>query len=670
MLCVALLPRVLLFFMRWCLKLWILLLTIQPCVTGCENGSTEPNDAVTDTNPCVGQEDGVLVSLGEPNGCEYPSTCAEKGSSTLINQICQDQRIVDDIQTLSCSRSTEGTLVATSDPGVCQFEATCDITGYTIATQIYCRSGDEVEENLIQYGCRRETNGLSCDDNNICSRSSECLDGACRPTELVDCDDSNPCTDDACDTDLGCIHTQNTASCTDGDACTTNDVCQSGTCVGTPVNCDDDNPCTVGSCIAGEGCVFTTTDAFCDDGNACTADDQCLGGQCRGTTVVTCNDDNPCTNDTCKPSIGCENINNTLSCDDGNACTSNDVCDQGTCQPGEPTLCDDENPCTLDSCEPSAGCINTNQNAECDDENVCTLNDTCIDGQCVGDAEECLEDDNPCTAEFCDPQLGCSSDILDGVVIEVLSSADCQFDNVCDQNGTQSRDVMICRNGELEEERDIAECIRSTDAVACDDGAFCTVDDSCIDGVCTGSVRDCSDGNSCTFDTCSQSAGCQHQDDTNVCSPETIDCQRYVACRDNSLSNEDLENCDSQVTDDGLLLYSSMTQCLANSGCGNDDYDPICALEFCSDTVVACLGPDIEPSGTGSCAELRSCIDACSEDYECRSHCVDATSFSGFELLLDLNECGRLEQCLQLDGSFVESCLEENCAEAYQACSE
>ncbi len=47
-----------------------------------------------------------------------------------------------------------------------------------------------------------------------------------------------------------------------------------------------------------------------------------------------CNDQNPCTDETC-PAGSCVYSNNTLPCDDGDACTLEDVCSGGTCS-GEP----------------------------------------------------------------------------------------------------------------------------------------------------------------------------------------------------------------------------------------------------------------------------------------------------------------------------------------------
>src|SRR5207302_10093237 len=71
--------------------------------------------------------------------------------------------------------------------------------------------------------------------------------------------DNNPCTDDTCDTTLGCVHTPNTASCTDNNACTAGDHCVGGTCVsGSPVNCDDGDICTTDACNPSTGCTHTS----------------------------------------------------------------------------------------------------------------------------------------------------------------------------------------------------------------------------------------------------------------------------------------------------------------------------------------------------------------------------------------------------------------------------
>jgi hypothetical protein len=49
-----------------------------------------------------------------------------------------------------------------------------------------------------------------------------------------------------------------------------------------------------------------------------------------------------------------------------------------------PIVCNDNNPCTNDSCDPASGCVFTNNTATCNDNNPCTVNDTCGGGTCTG----------------------------------------------------------------------------------------------------------------------------------------------------------------------------------------------------------------------------------------------------------------------------------------------
>src|SRR5207244_7516461 len=73
--------------------------------------------------------------------------------------------------------------------------------------------------------------------------------------------------------------------------------------------------------------------------------------QCQVPCTVVCNDNNPCTDDTCDPVLGCvytPNDNNT--CSDNSVCTTNDHCSAGTCV-GTPISCDDSDVCTDDSCD-------------------------------------------------------------------------------------------------------------------------------------------------------------------------------------------------------------------------------------------------------------------------------------------------------------------------------
>jgi hypothetical protein len=143
--------------------------------------------------------------------------------------------------------------------------------------------------------CIHPANAAPCDDGTACTIGDACQDGTCVPGVLLDCDDSNVCTDDRCDPGAGCVNTNNSASCDDGDACTTGDVCSGGACAaGQPIDCLDANVCTTDSCDPLIGCVHTDNSGPCDDGNPCTVDDQCDGGVCVGGPLADCDDGNVC----------------------------------------------------------------------------------------------------------------------------------------------------------------------------------------------------------------------------------------------------------------------------------------------------------------------------------------------------------------------------------------
>jgi hypothetical protein len=78
-------------------------------------------------------------------------------------------------------------------------------------------------------------------------------------------------------------------TCDDSNACTFDDRCRAGVCIGRALGCDSPpGACfaSSGRCVEGE-CVYDFDDgSSCDDGDACTADDRCEGGWCAGTLVA------------------------------------------------------------------------------------------------------------------------------------------------------------------------------------------------------------------------------------------------------------------------------------------------------------------------------------------------------------------------------------------------
>ena len=123
------------------------------------------------------------------------------------------------------------------------------------------------------------------------------------------------------------------AACIPESRCQENGRCASGACVGTPRSCDDDNPCTVDSCSPTEGCVTSPV--------ACPAPTRpCRVGLCdrdEGCTEVDAADFTPCGSFDCKESNVCfQGSCIKAPTPEGTVCAPATACQgEGTCQKGE-----------------------------------------------------------------------------------------------------------------------------------------------------------------------------------------------------------------------------------------------------------------------------------------------------------------------------------------------
>lgn len=299
----------------------------------------------------------------------------------------------------------------TGPPRSCVNNSECDDAN--ACTQDLCTAGACTHSFLAE--------GTACPDGRFCTGPDVCLAGLCRHslpcTNLAHCDeatdrclaclnnaeceDGNPCTTDAC-TPNGCSHISNTAVCNDGNACTTNDHCLGGQCIGgPPPNCNDGNLCTEDDCDSDIGCLHRQVFIPCDDGSVCTTDDICLFGRCRGGAPLDCDDQNPCTDDSCHPTFGCSSTINHRPCEDGNGCTLSDTCVNGSCVPG-PINCDDEIPCTVDACIDQI-CAHQPDSAVCDNHMFCDGVEICdaAVGCKPGPLPCCEPNTNPCVPAAC-----------------------------------------------------------------------------------------------------------------------------------------------------------------------------------------------------------------------------------------------------------------------------
>lgn len=201
----------------------------------------------------------------------------------------------------------------------------------------------------------QDLNGVACDlDGDACT-VDVCSGGSCQPGVPMNCDDGVECTIDVCDALTGgCLHDPAPA----GTACGAGLSCDgAGACVEclTAAECPGaDTACRVRTCSSGT-CGFQDQDgAACDDANACTTGDVCVSGSCQGGLPVNCDDGQECTVDSCDASTGAciySPVADGTPCSDGSGCTVGDACLSGGCQPGLPANCDDGFSCTSDACD-------------------------------------------------------------------------------------------------------------------------------------------------------------------------------------------------------------------------------------------------------------------------------------------------------------------------------
>ena len=374
-------------------------------------------------------------------------------------------------------------------------------------------------------------------------------------------------------------------------------------------HCDDNNQCTEDSCdpLTGE-CRYEPVEVTCDDENFCTHADTCVKGVCLGQPV-SCDDSNPCTMDSCDVSGGClyQHLDN-FPCDDGNFCTVDDLCAQGTCT-GLPRNCSDGNLCTLDFCDVSKKACDTapvSDGISCEDGNSCTVADTCQAGGCQSGSEaKFCQDGNPCTNDLCFPGKGCqfpanSLPCDDGnpcTTGDKCISGTCHpgFVKNCSDGNSCTLDSCLAATGE---------CHHTAVDWPCNDGNLCTIDDLCSEALCQGTPVVCNDGNPCTADSCEPEFGCAYQflsvpcDDGNSCSIGDLCAQGICVpgsikpiCDDGNECTDD--SCDPTT---GLCYFTAN-----NASC--DDGNPCTQDDLCIDS--NCLSGD---TGVCECETDGDCL--------------------------------------------------------------
>ena len=311
----------------------------DPCLTGesCTAGSCM-NGAEADCDDSIA----CTVDSCEPGlGCQHlPDDGACPGDVCSVGA-CS----VETGCWLSPDEAKEGT--GCDDGNLCTFESTCSAgvcaggsepgcdDGYPCTTDGCNPASGECEsvldEGFCLYatGCAQEgeldpanpcmscqpevttsapstvPDEQACDDDDLCSLTSRCIQGLCMQDTPNPCDDGLACTNDSCDAAAqACVNVLSEGSCL-----------IDGLCHASGESVDAETPCRVCTPeVSTEAWSDADTSVPCDDGNLCTLNDTCgAGGVCGGPesqgSDVDCDDQLPCTSDSCNLIDGsCVNV--------------------------------------------------------------------------------------------------------------------------------------------------------------------------------------------------------------------------------------------------------------------------------------------------------------------------------------------------------------------------
>ncbi len=565
-----------------------------------------------------------VAAAAPDGGGDAPKTIScDDGESCTQNTTCGDGVCSGGDNLCACTTSDE--CAAKDDGDYCNGTLYCDVKSGTCklnpATVVTCPTAGDT--GCIKNTCDKSTglctaksvkNGSPCDDDKACTADDVCAAGACvgtadvcKCTKHADCkdNDNNACNGGGwCNTGTGyCLANPSTAvfcptaaetSCTKN-AC----VPLSGTCTPTAIE-RTSQICPIAGVCRWEvlPAAAPPTGVFaCSDGDPCTTGDLCANSACKpGKSTCSCQIDGDCT-------------------DDGDLCNGVPFCDKTdpakpvcklnaatkiTC----PTAQDTD--CLFHGCDAQTGkCVGKSAvtGASCDDNNACTQSDACLLGVCVGVNTCACQVDLDCKGQedgnLCNGTLYCdkSTPGKPTCALNPASVVQCPATApVC------SAWSCVTATGQ---------CVLGPAAVGlsgavtpCDDGDPCTDNDACAAGKCGGQAKACDDNNACTADSCT-AGNCVHQskvcDDGEACTADGCDA-KTGACTTNALVNNG-KGCDSD-----------------NSGCTVND---VCLDGVCK------AGPAV------SCPPIKTSL-------ACRETVCSSTSATSFQCVLTTAKDGAL----------------------------
>ena len=722
------------------------------CVSGSVPCSADNFDCTTDgcdeaTDICTHVPNDALCA--NDSYCDGVETCSVTQGCIAGSAVdCNDDVACtvdscDDTQDI-CVNAPNNTLC--QDNIFCNGEEVCNVLlGCVDGTPEECDDGIDCTSdscNPLFDVCYNIPQNDFCDDSAFCNGEEICVAGSgCQTQDVPDCSvGGNECTDNSCNeaTD-SCDHIPNDANCDNNLYCDGAETCDLllGCREATDIDCSDDVSCTVDSCDEdNDECSQLADDSLCDDGGPCkdlvgcnvesgceytnhpddevcdvlpALDETCQNGLCVPDcqTNADCNDDVPCTNDTCDEGGHCVNEPLDEICDNGIFCDGTEVCDTTLgCVAGPDFTCDDGFECTADDCDEENNiCTHLANNAVCDDADWCTGDAVCNPEDVTADSQGCVAD-----VPRCDDGVACTNDLCNG---QEQTCTNEPVDTNCD-DGLYCTGVEVCNPDSLS--ADLNGCVAGEDVV-CDDNFACTTDlcdedqDVCVydksktfcdneqycDGLeicdpanessdldgCVAGKDPCLDNFACTNDTCNEELdSCLNLADNGNCSDDLF-CTGEEIC-DPGNASADAAGC--VVGSDPCVDQFGCTNDFCNEGndsCLFENDDSKCSDNLFCSGVETCNPDDSSADAMGCVAGSDPCIDdyACTDDNcdeqndQCsndanNANCDDALFCNGAEVCDPDNGASDVAGCVAGEDPCLDqvACTSDSCDESSDAC--
>jgi hypothetical protein len=527
------------------------------------NGTADAGDLLDGVPEDAGLPTSDNVDAGDPPSVSFcgDAVCDENENCSLCSQDCGE--CVQPPVSESCGNGVcdgeEGCYLCPSDCGPCVDDTT------VFCGDDICAGSEGCQQCPDDCGTCPEDAGVVsgfCGDT-VCSQQETCesCEADCDPCAIVPEADGGsaavgtgdggmpdpPMTDSGTVINLICgdgicSNGETPATCWQdcGTQCGDNVCNGSETCETCETDCGLCEPPDPGEGYCGDGwCSLGETTAtcwqdcgsLCGDG-ACNSIEDCANceldcGVCEmdGGSMDPTNDAGVEEEDCKGPNV----IGNP--CDDGDLGTRNDICvADGLCQ-GEPFECQLKE-CQVSSTPNGTSCdiVWAAENSICEDGLFCTVDDKCIGGLCSGEPRDCSSFSNQCRDAYCHETLNicgqankpdgddCDDDLYCTVGDSCFSGQCVGEARDCSEEDDQ------CNRGKCNETEESCEKRALTSGTACEDGDYCSVDDTCLEGVCEpGGNRDCSwvtELDSCYDGECNTSVEACLFVDNNTC----VDC--------------------------------------------------------------------------------------------------------------------------------------------------